>query len=60
MLLFLNVLANIVTATTNSVENAIELALSSSGIHFHLVGDAAAPRTAPFAFHDGRKIGLSL
>ena len=50
----------IVTATTNSVDNAIELALSSSGIHFHLVGDAAAPRTAPFAFHDGRKIGLSL
>ena len=50
----------IVTATTNSVDNAVELALSDSGIRFHLVGDAAAPRTAPFAFHDGRKIGLSL
>ena len=50
----------IVTATTNSVDNAVELALSDSGIRFHLVGDAAAPRTAAFAFHDGRKIGLSL
>jgi len=50
----------IVTATTNSVDNAVELALSNSGISFHLVGDAAAPRTAAFAFHDGRKIGLSL
>jgi hypothetical protein len=49
-----------VTATTNSVDNTVELALSNSGIRFHLIGDAAAPRTAPFAFHDGRKIGLSL
>jgi len=50
----------IVTATTNRVDNAIELALDQSGIRFHLVGDAAAPRTAPYAFHDGRKVGLSL
>jgi len=50
----------IVTATTNSVDNAVELALAENGIGFHLVGDAAAPRTAAFAFHDGRKIGLSI
>jgi NADPH-dependent 2,4-dienoyl-CoA reductase/sulfur reductase-like enzyme len=50
----------IVTATTNSVDNSVELALAESGISFHLIGDAAAPRTAPFAFHDGRKIGLAL
>ena len=50
----------IVTATTNSVDNSIELALAESGLRFHLIGDAAAPRTAPFAFHDGRKIGLAL
>ena len=50
----------IVTATTNRVDNTVELALAESGIRFHLIGDAAAPRTAPFAFHDGRKIGLSL
>jgi len=50
----------IVTATTNSVDNSIELALAAAGVGFHLAGDAAAPRTAPFAFHDGRKIGLAL
>jgi len=50
----------IVTATTNSVDNSIELALVEAGIGFYLAGDAAAPRTAPFAFHDGRKIGLAL
>jgi len=50
----------IVTATTNYADNTVELALADNGIRFHLAGDAAAPRTAPFAFHDGRKIGLSL
>ena len=50
----------VVTATTNSVDNSVELALAANGVGFHLVGDAAAPRTAPFAFHDGRKIGLAL
>jgi 2,4-dienoyl-CoA reductase-like NADH-dependent reductase (Old Yellow Enzyme family)/thioredoxin reductase len=50
----------IVTATTNSVFNDVELALAESGIKFHLIGDAAAPRQAPYAFHDGRKIGLAL
>ncbi|MFT5220969.1 MAG: 2,4-dienoyl-CoA reductase-like NADH-dependent reductase (Old Yellow Enzyme family) [Planctomycetota bacterium] len=50
----------IVTATTNQVYNETELELANAGINFHLIGDAAAPRTAPFAFHDGRKIGLTL
>ncbi len=50
----------IVTATTNTADNSIELALSEAGTRFHLIGDAAAPRTAPYAFHDGRKIGLAL
>ena len=50
----------IVTATTNVVANDIELALSEAGIKLHLIGDAAAPRQAPYAFHDGRKIGLAL
>jgi 2,4-dienoyl-CoA reductase-like NADH-dependent reductase (Old Yellow Enzyme family)/thioredoxin reductase len=50
----------IVTATTNTADNSIELALSEAGTRFHLIGDAAAPRTAPYAFHDGRKIGLIL
>lgn len=50
----------IVTATTNIIFNDVELALAESDIRFHLVGDTAAPRQAPYAFHDGRKIGLAL
>ena len=50
----------IVTATTNTVFNEVELALAETDIKFHVIGDAAAPRQAPYAFHDGRKIGLTL
>ena len=50
----------IVTATTNVVDNEVELALSETDISCHIAGDAAAPRSAPYAFHDGRKIGLAL
>jgi NADPH-dependent 2,4-dienoyl-CoA reductase/sulfur reductase-like enzyme len=50
----------IVTATTNRAGNDVELALAGTEIRFHVVGDAASPRQAPYAFHDGRKIGLAL
>jgi 2,4-dienoyl-CoA reductase-like NADH-dependent reductase (Old Yellow Enzyme family)/thioredoxin reductase len=50
----------IVTATTNVVDNEVELALSETDISCHIAGDAATPRSAPYAFHDGRKIGLVL
>jgi len=50
----------IVTATTNRVDNNIELALAESKINFHVIGDAAAPRQAPYAFHEGRKTGLRI
>ena len=50
----------IVTATSNTAFNEVELALAGSQIRFHVIGDAAAPRQAPYAFHDGRKIGLQL
>ena len=50
----------IVTATTNIVYNDTELALSETDLRFHVIGDCAAPRSAPYAFHDGRKVGLSL
>ena len=50
----------IVTATTNLVYNDVELALAETDVRFHVIGDAAAPRQAPYAFHDGRKIGLAL
>ena len=50
----------IVTATTNVVYNDVELALAGTDVQFHVIGDAAAPRQAPYAFHDGRKIGRLL
>ncbi len=50
----------IVTATTNLVYNDVELALAATDTRFHVIGDAAAPRQAAYAFHDGRKIGLAL
>ena len=50
----------IVTATTNLVYNDVELALAETDVRFHVIGDAAAPRQAPYAFHDGRKVGLAL
>ena len=50
----------IVTATTNTAFNEVELALATTDIKFHVIGDAAAPRQAPYAFHDGRKIGLAI
>ncbi len=51
---------SLVTATTNMASNDIEIALHSKNIKFHLIGDAAAPRSAPYAFHDGRKVGLCI
>ena len=50
----------IITATTNVVYNEVELALAETDVNFHVIGDAAAPRQAPYAFHDGRKIGLAV
>ena len=52
--------AAIVTATTNRVDNDTELTLAAAGVELHVIGDAAAPRQAPYAFHDGRKTGLVL
>jgi 2,4-dienoyl-CoA reductase-like NADH-dependent reductase (Old Yellow Enzyme family)/thioredoxin reductase len=42
----------IVTATTNSVFNEVELALAETDVRFHVIGDAAAPRQAPPPRHD--------
>jgi len=50
----------LVTATTNMACNDIELALEGTGTRFHVIGDCASPRSAPYAFHEGRKIGLNL
>ncbi len=50
----------LVTATTNMACNDIELALNETDTKFHVIGDCANPRSAPYAFHEGRKVGLSL
>lgn len=50
----------LVTATTNKAENSIEQALEGSDINFHIIGDCASPRSAPYAFHEGRKVALNL
>jgi 2,4-dienoyl-CoA reductase-like NADH-dependent reductase (Old Yellow Enzyme family)/thioredoxin reductase len=51
---------SLVTATTNMACSDIELALENGDIIFHVIGDCAAPRSAPYAFHEGRKIGLTI
>lgn len=48
----------LVMATTNMAFDPLSEALG--GMEVHLIGDAAAPRLAAFAFHDGRKTGLAL
>ncbi|MFN6952662.1 MAG: FAD-dependent oxidoreductase [Albidovulum sp.] len=48
----------LVMSTTNRAFDPLSADLR--GIETHLVGDAAAPRQAPFAFHDGRRIALAL
>lgn len=50
----------LIMATTNMAQNSIEQALEGSDIQFHIIGDCASPRSAPYAFHEGRKIALTL
>jgi len=54
---------DLVIATANAAEDdlARDLARDLDGeVPVHLIGDAAAPRQAPYAIHDGRKVGLAL
>ncbi|MDH5531519.1 MAG: FAD-dependent oxidoreductase, partial [Paracoccaceae bacterium] len=48
----------LVMATTNRAFDPLSSDLAD--METHLIGDAAAPRQAPYAFHEGRKLGLSL
>ena len=48
----------LVMATTNRAFDPLSGELA--GIETHLIGDAAAPRQAPYAFHEGRRIALAL
>ena len=50
----------LVMAVTNLPANALALGLASSPIPVYQIGDCAAPRQAPYAFYEGRKIGLRI
>ena len=45
-------------ATTNRSFDPLSEALE--GVSWKLIGDAAAPRQAPYAFYEGRKAGLEI
>lgn len=51
---------DLVMATVNRADTALPDALDALGQAFTALGDAAAPRMAALAFHDGRKWALSL
>ena len=48
----------VVMATTNIAFDPFPEAIA--GKLLHRIGDCAAPRQAPYAFHDGRKTGLAI
>ncbi len=50
---------DLVMATANRAEDLLARDLDGT-LPVHLIGDAAGPRQAPYAIHDGRKIGLAL
>jgi NADPH-dependent 2,4-dienoyl-CoA reductase/sulfur reductase-like enzyme len=50
--------SGLILSTTNRAFDPLSADLQ--GIETHLIGDAASPRLAPYAFHDGRKVGLVL
>lgn len=50
----------LVLATTNVAANWLAKELENTSQPFMEVGDAVAPRQAPYAFHEGRKIALGL
>lgn len=52
--------AALVLATTNMAFNELELELSEREMKCHTIGDCVAPRQAPYAFYEGRKLGLEL
>lgn len=51
---------DLVLATANRADGALTLDLAERGIAAAALGDAAAPRMAALAFHDGRRWALGL
>lgn len=51
---------DLVLATTNNANNYLAEALSGSEKEVHAIGDCIAARQAPYAFYEGRRLGLRL
>ncbi|MCI5097631.1 MAG: FAD-dependent oxidoreductase [Rhodobacteraceae bacterium] len=50
----------LVMATTNVAFDMVGLELDEMELSHHEIGDCVAPRLAPYAFYEGRKLGLTL
>lgn len=50
----------LVTATTNVAADWLASEMQAIGLPFQAIGDGAAPRQAPYAFYEGRKVALAL
>lgn len=50
----------LVYATTPVASNGLAEALRAAGRSFLEIGDGVAPRQAPYAFHEGRKVALGI
>ena len=51
---------SLVLATPNVAKTTLADALKDSGLEIHTIGDCLAPRHAPAAIYEGRKLGLQL
>ena len=53
---------SLVLSTTNNAEDSVtrELLDANLDVEIHSIGDCIAPRQAPYAFYEGRKLGLVL
>jgi NADPH-dependent 2,4-dienoyl-CoA reductase/sulfur reductase-like enzyme len=51
---------SLVLATVNASETEIATGLRAAGSPFHAIGDCVAPRHAPAAIYEGRRLGLAL
>ncbi|MFZ5789731.1 MAG: FAD-dependent oxidoreductase [Pseudomonadota bacterium] len=51
---------SLVLATANVPEASLARELEGAGLELHAIGDGLAPRHAPAAIYEGRKIGLAL
>jgi len=50
----------LVLAMTNMADDGLSLALEGRVAEVHAIGDGVAPRQAPYAFYEGRKLGREL